>query len=197
MCRWRSDPFSLEGWHPTNINEHRIEIMSFLYIGKQKPADWDLRRNRLLGTFPDYYSNHPYIPFIVHPIVHYTLYLFYDSLTFFGTEPCQPLYHHWSTTHDHEIGRGLLGSVHEVNLAKLLGCWQTLSSKWFYHEEECHLFNCYCPIWDFVSYDIYNYTQIQSKILRPNWIFCIIYYRNSHSTLKMSHLPCDGLCEDI
>ena len=45
---------------------------------------------------------------------------------------------------------------------ELLGCWQTLSSKWFHHEEECHLFNCYCPIWDFVPYDIYNYTQIQS-----------------------------------
>ena len=24
--------------------------------------------------------------------------------------------------HDHEIGRGLLGSVHEVNFTKLLGC---------------------------------------------------------------------------
>lgn len=26
----------------------------------------------------------------------------------------------------------------------------------------------YCPIWDFVPYDIYNYTQFQSKTLRPN-----------------------------
>ena len=25
----------------------------------------------------------------------YTTSSFYDSLTFFGTEPCQPLYHHW------------------------------------------------------------------------------------------------------
>ena len=29
---------------------------------------------------------------------------------------------HLSTTHDHEIGRSLLGSVHFVNLTKLLGC---------------------------------------------------------------------------
>ena len=24
---------------------------------------------------------------------------------------------------------------------------------------------------------------------------CIIYYRNSYARLKISHLPCDGLCE--
>ena len=26
---------------------------------------------------------------------------------------------------------------------------------------------------------------------------CIIYYRNSYATLKMSHLPCDELCESL
>ena len=56
----------------------RLKPRSCIYeVGKQKPADWDLRRNRLLGTFPDYYRAIliSHLSFIQSCTIHYIFFM--------------------------------------------------------------------------------------------------------------------------